>query len=426
MRNTTPSDTALLEKFYPWAIIFLSALFLFYKYIMQVYPSVITSQLMRTFHVDGAGLGNLAATFFYSYMLTQIFVGVLLDRFSPRILTSVAILCCAIGTSIFSQADTLTLAIISRMLMGVGAAFATVSYVKMAANWFSVKNFAFVTGLMATAAMVGALFGEAPMSWLFQQIGWRHGLLAWGVIGVITAILFFVVVRDKPDSGPLLQQHSYPFSFRDLKTILTSKQNWLLTFYSGLSFAPIAVLGGLWGPPFIREAYHLSDTKAAALVSMSFFGLAIGAPLIGFITDRVKNRRTLMVIGSLISLFSVIAVIYISNLPEVLIGALFLIFGLSVSTFMLGFTIGKEINPLPLAATVIALINTGDAIFGAVTEPLIGKLLDNGWKGKLIDQAHYFGVTDFRHALIILPIYLLIAVVLVFFIKANKNENQKQ
>ena len=82
---------------YAWLIAACNGLFLLYKYILQLFPSVMTQDLMQTFHLHGAGLGNLAATYFYSFLITQLFSGFLLDRFSPRILTTAAILFCALG-----------------------------------------------------------------------------------------------------------------------------------------------------------------------------------------------------------------------------------------------------------------------------------------------------------------------------------------
>ena len=37
---------------------------LFYKYILQIFPSVMTHQLMTQYHLNGAALGNLTAAFF--------------------------------------------------------------------------------------------------------------------------------------------------------------------------------------------------------------------------------------------------------------------------------------------------------------------------------------------------------------------------
>ena len=154
-KNNLPLSGFLKSKSYPWIVITFCALFLFYKYVLQVSPSVIVHDLMRRYHLDGAGLGNLAATFFYTYLVVQLFAGPLLDRLSARLLTACSILLCAVGVIWFSHAPTLLQAMIARGLIGAGAAFATVSYLKIAAIWFEPQKFAFVSGLLATAAMVG-------------------------------------------------------------------------------------------------------------------------------------------------------------------------------------------------------------------------------------------------------------------------------
>src|SRR5579883_1517412 len=99
--NSTAS-MRITNTSYPVLIITLCAGFLFYKYVLQVYPSIITDQLMREFHLTGAGLGNLAATFYYAYMATQLFVGIMLDKYSTRWLTTAAIFVCALGVFLFS------------------------------------------------------------------------------------------------------------------------------------------------------------------------------------------------------------------------------------------------------------------------------------------------------------------------------------
>ncbi|GEM_PF-6425651 len=61
--------SALFSTYYPWLIVLLCSTFAFYEFVLQVSPSVMTSDLMRVFHVNGAGLGNLAATYFYAYLI---------------------------------------------------------------------------------------------------------------------------------------------------------------------------------------------------------------------------------------------------------------------------------------------------------------------------------------------------------------------
>lgn len=404
---------------YPVLIMFLAAGFLFYKYVLQVYPSIIAEQLMEQFHLTGAGLGWLAATFYYSYMITQLFVGVLLDRFSTRWLTTAAIFACAAGVLLFSQAETVMAAGLFRALMGVGVAFATVSYMKLAANWFPPHQYAFVSGLLATAAMAGAVFGQAPLAWLINEFGWRYCLALVGVAGFGLAFIFFLVVRDN-DSGVQTREILPKASFKDVVQVFKNKQNWLLTLYSGLAFSPVAVFGGLWGNPFLEQAYQLGKTQAASMVSLVFIGLGLGSPLLGMLSDKLGNRRGVMFFSTLVSGLAITLIVYVNSLPIALLSFLLFVFGFGLGAFMLVFAMGKEINPVTLTATVIAMINTSDAVLDALTEPFIGKLLDLSWDGKIINGVHHFSLHSYHVALAVLPVYLFVAAALLLWVKEER------
>lgn len=404
---------------YPVIVISLAACFLFYKYVLQIFPSIITEQLMQQFQLTGTGLGNLAATFYYSYMVTQLFVGVLLDKYSTRYFTTGAIFCCAIGVLLFSKAETIYLASFARALMGIGVAFATVSYMKLTADWFSAKQYAFVSGLLATAAMSGAVFGQAPLSWFIGSYSWRPCLFYVGIVGICLSILFYLIVRDASRTAPS-ENTTGSFTFSDVKLVLNSKRNWILTIYSGLAFSPVAVFGGLWGNPFLEQAYHLSKTQAASMISLVFVGLGLGSPILGLISDRLGNRQLVMLIGTACSTVAITSVLYLHSMPIEMLSALLFVFGFGLGAFMLVFAMGKEMNPLTLTATVIAMINTSDAVFDAITEPLIGRLLDMSWDGNIVNGVHQFSLASYQSALTILPVYLCLGAILLFWIREPK------
>lgn len=406
------------RKFYPWLVILICASFLFYKYILQVSPNIMSDELMQEFHVSGAGLGVLAATFFFAYFITQLFVGVILDRLSLRWLSGLALLASGMGGLWFARTHHLIDAELSRSLMGFGAAFATVCYLKAAAMWFEPKRFAFVSGLLATAAMLGAVFGEAPLAYVVVHQGWRQTLIYCGWLGIVLAVLFVVVIRDRPkmDFAPLSEQGRARICWKDVAQVLLKKQNWLLAFYSGMTFSPIAVLGGLWGNMYLKEAFHIDNTHAASLLSFSFVGLAVGGPVLGALSDRLGRCKRVMIVGNILGFVSLVPVLYVPGLPLWLVGILLFVFGFGVGAFMLGFALGKEINDIAVAATVIALVNSGDAIFGAVTEPLVGKFLDWGWSGQMVNGVRHYSVEAFQHAFLVMPVYILAATVLLYWI----------
>jgi len=419
MTSNTKSFPSHSTK-YAILIISLCAFYLFYKYILQIYPSIITAQLMQEFTLSATGLGYLAATFYYAYMITQLFVGVLIDKYGTRWMATGAILCCAFGVFTFSLSHTLLSASLSRCLMGFGVAFATIAYMKLAAGWFPPRQYAFISGLLVTAAMAGAVFGQAPLSFAVNLFGWRECLFVIGIVGFVLTFLFAVIVRD----APAFVHHDnviegYRLEFKDILQVLKSKQNWLLTLYNGLAFSPVAIFGGLWGNPFLEQAYHLSKTESATMVSFIFIGLGVGSPLIGMFSERLGNKRNVMFVCTLIACAAISIVLYCHPLSNLVLGSLLFIFGFSLGAFMLVFAIGKELNPAFLTATVISMINTSDVVLDGIVEPGIGKVLDLTWDGTVVDGIHVFSLHNYHVALSILPIFLLVATLLLLKVRPS-------
>jgi MFS family permease len=417
--NKNQKKKHLLCSTHAWVIWLLSALFMFYKYAIEVSPSVMTSTLMKTFHIDGVALGNLAACYFYAYLLLQIPAGVLLDRIGPRKVTTIAIATCALGSLIFGKADSLWVAGVGRFLTGAGAAFAAVNCLKLTGNWFAAKQFAFMAGLMMTVAMLGAVGGQAPLASFIQAMDWRYAMETIGIAGLVLAAVFWLIIRDvSPEKRE--EKHIAPQRFslkHSLKQILKNKQSWWLSVYSGFAFAPIMIFGGLWGVSFLSEAFQLSSTLSAQIVSLIFIGFAVGAPIFGWFSDWIKRRVAVMFWGTLVALFSITAAIYVPNLSVGTLSVLLFVFGFSISSFLLCFTMIREINAPILAATAVGFMNAFDALFGAFSDPFTGKILDMNWNGAMADGARVFSVDSYQIAFLTLPIYLIIALITLARIK---------
>jgi MFS family permease len=414
--NTIKHPGGWQQKAYPWIVWLLGAGFFFYKYLVQVSPSVMTNDLMKTFQINAAGLGNLSAFYFYAYLIMQVPVGILIDKYSPRLLTAAAIFVCGLSTFIFSQTNSLGLACVARALIGAGAAFAAVSCFKLVTLWFSPKRFALVSGLCMTAAMLGGVGGQMPLSFLTQSVGWRAALQLISVMGIILGVVYLLIVRDKPMPLPRKIHNKGSFWGNSI-FVLRSKQAWLLSFYSGLAFAPVSVFGGLWGVPFLEISYHLSRNSAAFAVSWIFIGFAVGAPFLGWLSDFIAQRKPILFAGTCIAFICIMMIIYSPTNDVGVLSLLLFFFGFGTSGFFTSFAMIRELFPLGLAGTVLGIMNTFDAVCEALFEPAVGAVLDLTWDGRVADGIHLFSVDSYHMSLLLLPLSLLIAFVLLFFIK---------
>ncbi|WP_367608136.1 MFS transporter [Legionella sp. W05-934-2] len=407
----------LLSRLKPWLLWILAASFFFYKYFIQVSPSVMNAELMSAFSVKGAGLGHLAACFFYAYLLMQIPAGIILDKYGQRLMLSAAFFVCAGGTLLFAQSHSLWLAQLSRFIIGLSAAFSALICFKMISVWFPPKRFALMAGLSMSVAMMGAIFAEAPLSYLIQKSNWREALSIVAIPGfLLSVIVFFLYPRTAATpSQPV--NHDTP-SLAMLKKVCQNRQTWLLSLYSGLAFAPVSAFGGLWGVSFLQKAYGLNPLSAAHCMSLLFIGFALGCPLSGWLSDRMQKRKPLMGLGTLIAFITLNLVLF-CPLSIWALKAMLILFGLGASCFFLCFTMIKEINPIMLAGTVLGFMNSFDSLWEALTEPLVGKIMDMRWDGFMQQGAPVFSLQDYHSGLLILSVYLTIALALWCFLKES-------
>ncbi len=415
--------TTKQKTFLPWLIFTLALGFVFYKYVLQVSPSVMTQQLMAAFHLNGLELGSLIGSYFYAYLLMQLPVGVLLDKFAARNMIAFAILMCAVAAMIFHYTHSVYIAYIGRILIGLFGAFSMVGTMKLISLLFPANRFAFLAGMMMTIAMLGAVTAQGPLAFAVKQLGWRETMQILAIIGIVLAILFFLL-----PSGKSKHAGDSNLSFRDIfygiVIICKNKNSWLIALYSGLAFAPVNAFTGLWGISYLTVAYQQPETTMASIVSLTFIGFAIGAPLSGWYSNRSGKRKPTMLWGTLIALFCLLCSLYI-HLPLILLGIVMFVMGFFISFFFVSFAYIRELNPHHYSGSSIGFINMFNALCGAIAEPSIGKLLDIGWDGKILHGVHIFSKTDYRLTLIILPIGMLMAIGLLLLSKETYCQDTK-
>ncbi len=211
-------------------------------------------ELQLAFHTTTAQLGLLSSFFYYPYIAMQIPVGLLVDRFSIRLLLTVMAMVTALGCFLFAISNAFFVAAFGRLLIGFSAAFAFVSALRLAAVWFPPEKLGLLAGLTQALGMWGAAVGEAPVSYLVTGIGWRATMILMSVVFVSLSGLIFLFVRDKPSHHRLSREKTIKHQravLESLRIIWANKQTRVACLYVGMLFAPIAVVGEFWGATYL-------------------------------------------------------------------------------------------------------------------------------------------------------------------------------
>ncbi|MDE5014916.1 MFS transporter, partial [Francisella tularensis subsp. holarctica] len=74
----------------------------------------------------------------------------------------------------------------------------------------------------------------------------------------VIALLYLALVRDyNPDASYSNKTKGNTGTLAGIKKVLLNKNNWYLTFYTGLTFTTIDVFGVIWGNNYFRELYSI-------------------------------------------------------------------------------------------------------------------------------------------------------------------------
>lgn len=396
--------------FQPIIICLLGAMFYLYEFALQVCPGVITNELMRDLHLNAAGLGAMAAFYYYAYTPMQLPAGMLYDRFGPRRLITIAILICAAGALFFSMTQGMALASLGRFLMGIGSAFSFIGALLLVSRWFPPQYFAFIAGLVYLMSSIGAISGQVPLVAAVAIWGWRHTIAWIAFAGIFLALLVYLVVRDAPSETIHDQPLSQPGELKRLRDVCSNGQNWLIALYSFSIWAPIVVFA-LWGIPFLVKAYEMSTHTASLVSSMMWIGIGVGGPIIGWWSDHMERRCLPLTFSGILGAISVAAVIFVPGWSVYALFALMFAFGVASSANGLAFAVVKDNNHSFHVGTAIGFNNMATVAGGALFQPLVGIFLNMHSSGIVNAGVPLYSLADYRFALALVPLCFLLSVI---------------
>lgn len=400
-----------------WLIWFVAALFYGVEFFQRVAPSVISQNIVSTFHITETSLGMIISLYYYAYAIAQIPVGLTLDRFGTKMPLAIAAFAVSLGTLLFAHTDNLLVLSIARIIVGIGSAFAFVGCLKLAKDWFTGAQFALIVGLTNTIGVLGALFGETPFNKLVHSIGWQSSLMITAIAGFIVCLLVLLFVKNT--STPTLKIVPLPIKATLLR-IMASPQSWLIGIYAGLMVAPVIAYAELWSNSFLETIHQISSTQATFATTLIFVGIAVGGPTNGFFSSLLNRRKPVLLVGNVMALALLTMIILAQHLTFMPLCISLFFFGFFTSSMLVAFPLNTEQHPAAMSATVIAFTNMIIMIIGAIFQPTIGRLLD---ALSLTPHSTLFTPHQFREALLCLPIALAVNLIILYFIRESRCKN---
>lgn len=272
--------------------------------------------------------GWIMAAFTLGYALFQTPTGYFADAKGPRFVLTFIVIFWSCLTTLTGFMKNFASMLFVRFFFGAGEAGTFPALSKVVFNWFPVKERGIVQGINFSGGRLGAALALPFVAFLIGHIGWRYSFVFFGVTGIIFAIIWYMVFRDKPDDYKYIGEDEREYIIKNRQvpsinrkplhffTILGSKNLWLamgqyvcsnFTFYFTLS----------WMYPYLKDTFELGGIEAGFYSSVPLIAGALGNWVSGFLVDylyRTTNltisRRLPAIIGFVLAAFGMTALLF--------------------------------------------------------------------------------------------------------------------
>jgi len=230
--------------------------------------------------------------------------------------------------------DFLTLAA-SSILLGFGIGMVIPIGNKLISLWFVAKEIGTASGITVMAAGLGiALSQSISASLLKPLLGSWQAVFYFYAICVVAVLILWNFIREKPTK---FVKHSRVPLRESLSKIIRNKFVWML---AGINFVILAVFYTILKalhPIFLAKL--ADETQANLVIALISYAAMISNILMPIISDRLKNRKTLLLLAFIVLVPSLIIVYFVEGL------------WIWILSFVIGFMVGT-ITPILLAIPI--------------------------------------------------------------------------
>ncbi len=377
------------------------------------------------FHTNASELASLAVWQILIYALMQIPVGVLLDRFGPRILLAFGALVMSAGQLVVAFAPSLPLAVLGRVLVGLGDAFTFISMIRLINGWYQGRAASRLQQWLGNLGQMGQVVSAIPFAFLLHTTNWTSSFTIAATVSLILGFATLAIVSDdRKESTRSRKSISVSRSYRQLlenmRTPSVRMAFW--THFSTQSAGTVFVL--LWGLPFLVHGEGVPvQTVAFLLSAFVFIGLGCGV-FYGYVCGRWPEHRSTLIItlSSAVALTWAIVLMVPGRSPVWLLTILVVVMAAAGPASMIAFDFSRQWVPVNRLGTANGFINIGGFIATFSTMLLVGLLIDYSSTQSIVFPSQLYSLQNFRFAL---PVQVfVVAFGVIMFIRESRLTKQ--
>lgn len=374
-----------------YLILGMAMLMYFITFMDRVNISVAAPYISAEYGLDKIQMGAIFAAFTLSYAIFQMPGGWFGDRFGARFILPIFVTWWSVWTALTTLGRGYTSFLLIRFGFGVGEAGAFPVAQSALSRWLRPEERGLSQGLLQSATRIGSAFTPPLVAMIIGWGGWRMAFIVCGALGIVWAIGWWIIYRDRPEDHPFANKAEIDYILNGKKEsivtpptpwakILTSPSIWALCL-SYMAFIYVTYIYFNWFPTYLKDARDFPLLKMGLFAALPFIAGAIANTLGGILSDKLVKktngskwaRRIIPLVGSItLAFFMVPGALVENNVLSVILLSL----ALASSEFGIGVYWASALDIAgPHAGTVSGLMNTFGNLGGFVSPLAFGYIV---------------------------------------------------
>jgi len=197
-----------------WYIVFMLALGTVINYIDRVNFGVATPTLMKEFGLGATEMGILMSAFFWSYTITMIPVGALLNKIGPHKVLGWAGISWGAVTMSMAACQGFYSFIAIRIGLGLTEAPAFPANARVVSVWVPKRERTFASAMFDCSARAGNAFAPPIVAYIIALWGWKMSFVITGAMAVVWGI-WWLMTYHEPHKHPRITKEELDYIRQD-------------------------------------------------------------------------------------------------------------------------------------------------------------------------------------------------------------------
>ena len=384
---------ARIPRRYAWVVFALSFGLLLSDYMSRQVLNAVFPLLKQEWVLSDASLGLLSGIVALMVGVLTFPLSLLADRFGRVKSLTIMATVWSLATLACGLAQDYPQMLAARFFVGVGeAAYGSVG-IAVVLSVFPKHMRATLTGAFMAGGMFGSVLGMALGGAVAAHMGWRWAFAAMALFGLLLAVLYPIVVREKrlkpsPRADALRSDEQpgdeTPAAALVAKVPLRSLVNSRAVVGAYIGSGLQLFVGGtviVWIPSYLNRYYAMATDAAGGVAALIVLVAGLGMIGCGMLSDRLcrsgPERKFSLAIGYCLTSCILLSIAFAlpHGTPQLVMIALGMF--LAAGTSGPAGAMVANLTPMPIHGTAFAMLTLVNNLLGLAAGPLItGQLSD--------------------------------------------------